>query len=92
MAVKNFKQESRKDWGKQTSSESEQLTAFDLQLGAIFRIADAIEKMAQRHTDLIRRNEYLDGYVKLLELSRRTKDRQINALRGHLNRMKKAMK
>lgn len=86
MTHKSYKTESRIDWG--TSKEGG-LTLEQINTGAILRIADATEKMAQRHTDLISRNEYLDSYVKRLEASIQTKDRQINALRGHINRMKR---
>ena len=89
MTHKSYKAESRIDWG--TNMEGG-LTLEQINTGAILRIADATEKMAQRHTELIRRNEYLESYVKLLDATKQTKDRQINALRGHINRMKKAMK
>lgn len=92
MPNKDLRLESKKTVTTYVASDSANLSAEMLNLGAILRVADAAEKMAQRHTDLINRNEYLDGYVKRLEKISRTKDRQISALRGHINKMKKAMK
>lgn len=90
MPQKNFKSESRKDWVKNTLTESEQLNNSDLQLGAILRIADATEKMAQRHTDLIDNVEYWKRRSERAEKSNKTLERSNNALRGHLKRAKKA--
>lgn len=92
MPYKNFKDESRKNWSRHVTTENDEINNSEIQLGAILRIADATEKMAQRYTDLLSRNEYLDSYVKRLEASSRTKDRQINALRGHITRIKKKTK
>jgi hypothetical protein len=90
MPSKSYKGESRKEWVKLTLTESECLNHSDLQLGAILRIADAIEKMAQRHIDLIDRAEYLKGYNDRLIKSNETLTRSNNALRGIIKSKKKA--
>lgn len=58
--------------------------------GALLRIADAVEKMAQRHTALIdERDMYKRWYDN--EAKRRAKaERRIAALQGVITRMKKA--
>ena len=52
---KNYKQESRKDWG--TNQDSELLSIEQINLGAILRIADATEAMAKNRIAEKRRGE-----------------------------------
>jgi hypothetical protein len=57
--------------------------------GALLRIADAAEKMAQRHTDLIReRDSYERAYKREADESRRLA-RRITALQGVITRMRR---
>ena len=92
MPTKNYKEESRANWVKTTATESEVLNTSELQFGAILRIADGVEKMAQRHTDLIDNVEYWKRRSERAEKSNRTLERSNNALRGHLTRAKKLAK
>lgn len=58
--------------------------------GALLRIADATEKMAQRHTDLIRERDYYErAHKREADVSRRLA-RRITALQGVVTRMKNA--
>lgn len=83
---KNYREESRnKGWG--TDSEGN-LTADQLQLGAVLRIADATEAMAKRHTELIRERDNFERMYR--DASRRAEHyRRSNAgLRGVITRLK----
>ena len=46
MSFKRFREESRKEWGRETLAE---LANEDIQTGALLRIADAVEKMAKSY-------------------------------------------
>ena len=46
---KSFRDESRADW----EQKGRQITDDRLKIGCLQRIADAVEKMAERHTELI---------------------------------------
>lgn len=62
----------------------------ELRTGALQRIADAVEKMAQRHTELIdERDMYKRWYDRESERRARA-ERRIAALQGVITRMKKA--
>lgn len=58
MGLKNYKEESRKNWGKNLL-EGEDLSNEDLTLGAILRIADATELMAKNFLQLQKENNHL---------------------------------
>ena len=58
--------------------------------GSLQRIADATEKMAQRHTELIdRANRLQRDYDRVCERNAR-QERRIAALRGVITKMRKA--
>ncbi len=87
MTHRSYKEESRKDWG--LADPSGAMTVERIQLGAVLRIADATEKMAQRHTELIaqrdhykERAESSDRYASMLE-------RRVSALKGQITKLKK---
>ncbi len=50
--MKNYKEESRKNWG----TSDDKLSIEQIQIGAILRIADAAEAMAKNHVQL--QNDY----------------------------------
>lgn len=84
MSFKNYREESRNAWGTH-----EEVTLKNIKVGAILRIADATEKMANNY---VRMENDLKVYKNKYE--ERTKDiehlhRVIAALRGHLKRAKK---
>lgn len=81
MAFKNYREESRKDWGTESAGV---LDREQIKLGAILRIADAVEKMAEEYSAIIRaRNFYKDQSERLR--SELDKARRSNAgLRGYI--------
>ncbi len=58
--------------------------------GALLRIADATEKMAQRHTDLIAERDRLQRYYREESERRAKAERRTAALQGVITKMKKA--
>jgi hypothetical protein len=87
--LKRYKEESRKDWGTEqiNSLDKEQIT-----LGAILRIADATEALAENHNSLIRDNNYLTDRVKELRDAKYAVQRSNTALKGHVTRLRKRIK
>ena len=53
------------------------------------RIADAVEKMAERHAELIQERDYFKGKVEELQAIRARLKRSNAGLRGHLKRILK---
>lgn len=58
--------------------------------GALLRVADAVEKMARRHTDLIDERDRFERYYRQESQRRAMAERRIAALQGVITRMKKA--
>jgi len=83
--VKNFKEESKKDWG---SDQSTSLSIEQINCGAILRIADATEKLAFKYTQMEKDLAwYKEQYSnKTREIARL--NRVAAALRGHMKRTK----
>ena len=81
-----IKDESRKNW---THDESKNVTFSEINTGALLRIADAVEKMAERYTELIRDKEFLEVRVKGLRERNEFLERSNASLRGHLRSAKK---
>lgn len=77
---------SRKEW--RTAAASGVPTYTELQIGALQRIADATEKMAQDYDALLHQRNYYKGEVERLRGIRTTLERSNAALRGHLKRAK----
>lgn len=80
-----FKEESKKEWYTNLPINNN-----DLQTGCLMRIADATEKMASNY---VRMENDLAMYKRWYEQEKATVaylTRSNNALRGHLNRIKKA--
>ena len=88
MGIRSYRQASKTDWGNE---ESEGVTLAQINTGAILRIADATEKMAQRHTDLMRDRDYWERRAENAELALETERHRSASLRGHLKRAKKMM-
>ncbi len=87
MPHKSYRAESRKDYGEDVPL-NQGLCRDQLMLGATMRIADALEKIAQRHTDLMEKLDQMtisrDGWEKDYWQA----DRRIRALKGVITRMK----
>lgn len=58
--------------------------------GALLRIADAVEKMAQRHNELMRERDYYEQLASSRAEDVRRLERSNAALRGVIARMKRA--
>ena len=83
MVSKFYKIESRKDFYRDT--DGDQLTREEIKLGAILRVADAVEKMAENHQRLIEQNQKLVARVDELTRSR-------NYYKGHFNKLKNTLR
>lgn len=89
MSHQSYREESRKNWGKDTSRGG--LTDADVKLGALLRIADATEAMAKRHKELIDERDRFERLYKA-ELSRRCAwQRSAAALKGQVTKLKKRL-
>lgn len=88
MGIRGYRQASKIDWGNE---ESNGVNLEQINTGAMLRIADATEKMAQRHTELIRDRDYWERRAKNAEMALETERHRSASLRGHLKRAKKMM-
>lgn len=87
---KTYRDESRKNYGRELE-QSVGMHDESIKLGAILRIADATEKMAQRHTELIAQR---DQFERWYEREKRTSEllrKQRNAYKGQITKLKKKM-
>lgn len=84
MPFKNYREESRSQWGTH-----DDMSLVQVQTGAILRIADATEIMAKNFLDMQRENQSLresrDNYQKMWLRA----ERRISALKGALTRAKR---
>lgn len=86
MSFKSYKDESKKNWGKDNPGP---LTIEQINCGAILRIADATEKMASNYT---RMENDLKWYKEKFDQKNREIERLnrvIAGLRGYIKRTKK---
>jgi hypothetical protein len=83
---KSYKKESHKDWGNE---QSESLNIDQITLGAILRIADSVEAMAVRYTEIIDQNQRFKKRIEVLQKRNYELWRSNYALRGHITRLKK---
>ncbi len=81
-----YRERSKLNWG---TKEGENLTIEQVNCGAILRIADATEKMAHSYVQLIEDRDYYKRRYEEELASGKRMSRQIAALKGHINRMKK---
>jgi len=86
MGIRGYRKASRIDWG---CDENEALNLEQVNTGALLRIADATEKMAEHHTELIRQRDDFEREVKRLRDIRDHLERSNASLRGHLKRIKR---
>lgn len=86
MAFKDYRDESRTNWG---TSQLGPLNLDQINTGAILRIADATEVMAKDHQDLINdRDWYKKRYEEGLEDLKKL-DRKITAMKGVITKLKR---
>lgn len=89
MAFKSYRDGSKTNFGSATGDTG--MTLEQINAGSLMRIADATEKMAHRHTELIEQRDRFERWYKN-ELERVEHLRRSNAaLRGHLKRLKKQL-
>ena len=85
MAFKDYREQSRTQWGTEAAS----LTLDQLNTGAILRIADATEKMATNHVKLQDDYDYMrkdrDRYKERFERA----ENKIRGLKGAITKLKK---
>lgn len=81
----NFKTASRREW----SYTAEKPDMDELTLGALLRIADASEAMAQEHNRLIAREKFERNRANVLAGDVAYLERRVAALKGVITKMKK---
>jgi hypothetical protein len=88
MAKRFYKEESRANWYTEGDC---QLSTEEIQLGAILRIADATEKMAQNYIELQDKLKRTQNWNEDLRFIRDQLQRSNAALKGHITRLKKKL-
>ena len=86
MSHRGYRQTSRLDWG---TDESAALGIDQINTGALLRIADAVEQMAQRHTELMRERDFWERRATEEERALKVERHRTASLRGHLKRAKR---
>lgn len=81
---KSYREGSKENWGVNDREPTiEQINA-----GSLMRIADAVEKTALRHTELIEQRDRFERWYKAAQKRVEYLERSNAALRGHLKRAK----
>lgn len=81
----SLRDKSRRIWANDSNTNEQ------IQLGCILRIADATEKMAQRHTELIRERDQFKSSMDYWRNEAERMGRSNNALRGQITKLKKRL-
>lgn len=76
---------SRTDWFNNNSEP----TIADIQLGAVLRIADGVELMARRHSELVSAKERAEADVVYLEKRNVALNRSLIASKGQITKLNK---
>lgn len=85
MAFRNYRQHSRDmQWGQ----DSDSMDIEQINCGSLLRIANASEKMALRHTELIDKATRLEQKNRWLEDRVTARDRAISNLKGQITKLK----
>lgn len=82
MIRKDFKEQSRQDWGVDTN-ETTNLSIEQIELGCLLRIADSLENMEQPYKELLQTIEY----YKELELENKKLKKTVAGLKGHITKL-----
>jgi hypothetical protein len=83
MSFKEYTAESRREWGRETNHE---LSHEDVRLGAILRIADAVEKIAKSYDEMRIDRDWWKGRAGSAEEEIRNLKSVIRGLRGALTK------
>lgn len=81
----SLKDKSRRNWSNDNNSNE------NIQLGCMLRIADATEKMAQRHTELIDQRDMYKRWYDEEAQRRKTIEYQLSAAKGQITKLKKQL-
>jgi len=85
MKWKDYRDESRINWGTDASGQS---TRDDIKFGCLLRIADGVEKMAINHTKLINEKKHFEFMSKQNLESYERERRRANAYKGIIRKLK----
>ena len=86
MRFKDFRAESRMEWGRRTLDD---LTNDEVQTGALLRIADAVEKMAQSYDRMRIDRDWWKGEAERTQEEAKRLRHIIRGLRGALTKAKR---
>ena len=81
---RHYKAESRRDWWTPRTPSTEEVTC-----GTLMRIADATEKMAKRHTELIEERDLLLRKYRARNATIEMLHRRLAGTRGYITRLKR---
>jgi uncharacterized coiled-coil DUF342 family protein len=77
-----MKESSKREWTSRDITE-------DINVGSLQRIADACEKMALRHTELIDARDKYANWLRNCEAERDALRKQVSALRGVITKLRR---
>lgn len=83
--AESLREKSRRNWTNDANTDG------NIQLGCMLRIADATEKMAQRHTDLIEERDRLSRYYRARGEQIARLERQLSAHKGQITKLKRQL-
>lgn len=83
---KSYREHSRIDFGETTEGN---LCRDQIQFGAILRIADATEKMAENHAALIAQRDRYEKWYEEEKITTQHLQKTIAGLRGYIKKLKK---
>ncbi len=83
--AETIKNMSRKEW----THSADSLEAINA--GSLQRIADATERMAQRHTELLQQRDGFERSANYWRNQSSHKDRRINSLKGQITKLRKRL-
>lgn len=83
----SYKDQSRKQWATDENAPTHE----QIQIGCLQRIADATEKMAVRHTELIQQRDSYERSADFWRAQSEKKDRRVVALRGQITKLRKKL-
>ncbi len=85
MNWKNYKEQSKLEWGKEVLNDKCVITLEELKLGCLLRISDSLENMEQPYIELL---QIIENYKELEAENKRLKN-TIAGLKGYIKKIKK---
>lgn len=83
--AESLRDKSRLNWANDSNGNE------NILLGCMLRIADASEKMAQRHTELINERDMYKRWYEQASKERRYYERRVAELKGQITDLKKQL-